>query len=306
MSFSSDVKTELSAVQNAACCETQFSRAMLLFGRSCSRVSLSFLTEHPDAARRYADAVAHFSGTTPEITESESGNCKIQIEDRLVTDAVLAELERNRNEKKQLSIGKIDRECCRHAFLRGAFLSAGTVTNPDVEYHLEFSCPSAHLARDLIDLLSLCGVDAKSTARGGATIVYLKKSDAIAELLTAMGATENAMLFMGAKIFKDVRNTVNRRVNFDKANIARSAAAAGRQLRAIKSLRANGRFDELPAELRELAALRLENPESPTSELVELLGGTLTVSGVNHRFERIIRAAEFTELPDKKKEEGKA
>lgn len=304
MSFSSDVKTELTDIACAACCETQLSRALLLFGRACSGVSLSLLTEHAGAAAAYAKAVALFSGVTPEISRSESGNYKIQVEDPDVLDAVMGELGETRNEKRQLCIGRIDRDCCVAAFLRGAFLAAGTVTNPDVEYHLEFSCPSTHLAKELIALLEQTGIEAKCTKRGGVNIVYIKKSESIETLLTLMGATENSLLLMGAKMYKDVRNTVNRRVNFENANIARSAAAARRQTEAIETLRRTGKFDELPPELRELAALRLENPESSTAELVEMLGDALTVSGVNHRFGRIIKAAAGD--PAAQKKEGGA
>lgn len=299
MSFSYDVKTELSQIENAACCETQQARALLLFGRACSGVSLSLLTEHEGAANRYADAVALFSGVKPEISRSESGNYKVQVDDRNVTDAVMGELSAARNAKKQLCIGKIERDCCVSAFLRGAFLSAGTVTNPDVEYHLEFSCPSAHLAEELIALLQKAGIEARRTLRGGVNVVYLKKSEAIEELLTLMGATENSLLLMGAKMYKDVRNTVNRRVNFENANTARSVAAAGKQRQAIEILQKTGRLKELPEELRTLAEMRMENPESTTKELVEMLGGTLTVSGVNHRFGRIIKAAGLSDTPKK-------
>ena len=292
MSFSSDVKNELANVENRACCRTQQARAMLLFGRECSPLGFSLLTENEAAARAYADAAALLCGVTPKVVTSDSGNRRVAVEDRGLADAIFGELGACMNEKKQLSIGLIGRDCCRAAFLRGAFLSAGTVTNPDVEYHLEFSCPSKNLALDLIRLLEETGIEARLTKRNAANVVYIKKSEAIEELLTVMGATEQSLTLMGAKMFKDVRNTVNRRVNFENANIARCATAAARQTEAIEKIRLRRGLDALPEDLKTLAELRLENPEASTAELVRLLGGTLTVSGVNHRFSRIKAIAE--------------
>ena len=292
MSFSSDVKNELAAIENKACCMTQQARAMLLFGRECSPLGFSLLTENEAAANRYAEAAALLSGIRPKVTTSESGNRRVAVEDRSVAEDIYAELSAVTNEKKQLSIGKIDRDCCRAAFLRGAFLSAGTVTNPDVEYHLEFSCPGKNLALELSALLAEAGIEAKITKRNAANVVYIKKSETIEELLTVMGATEQSLMLMGAKMYKDVRNTVNRRMNFENANMVRSAAAAAKQLEAIEKIRRKRGLDDLPDDLRSLAVLRLDNPEASTAELVKMLPDSLTVSGVNHRFQRIQRIAE--------------
>lgn len=293
MSFSSDVKNELCAVPTSACCEAQQARALLLFGRECSRLGLSLLTENGTVAKKYAEAVAHFSGHTPAVLRSDSGNYKISMEEPDVTDAVMDEiLSTSLNEKKQRSIGTIDRECCRLSFVRGAFLSSGTVTNPDREYHMEFTCPTKHLAEELLSLLSSLEIEAKITRRNGNHVVYIKKSEVIEELLARLGAMENSLMLMGAKMYKDVRNTVNRRVNFENANIARSAAAAAKQTEAIEKIREKKGLAALPEDLRQIAEIRLENPESSTSEIVKLMEDAITVSGVNHRFKRILKIAE--------------
>ena len=296
MSYASQVKSELLQIENEACCEVSLARGLLLFGRECSPASISILTENGEIAAAYARAARLFCGHTPDIHVSESGNFKVVIDNRGETDAILGEvLMRGLNQKKQLTIGTIDRECCRAAFIRGAFLASGTVTDPDREYHLEFSCPSGNLAQELQALIRTFEIEMKLTRRGGATILYLKKSGDIEDLLMHMGASESSMMLMGSKMYKDVRNTVNRRVNFENANIARSIAAAGKQLDAIERIEKHGGLAQLTPELRELAELRIENPDLSTGEIGKLLSEPLTLSGVNHRFKKLIRIAEDIE-----------
>lgn len=293
MSYASQVKSELLQIENEACCEVSLARGLLLFGRECSPASISILTENGEIAAAYARAARLFCGHTPDIHVSESGNFKVVIDNRSETDAILGEvLMRGLNQKKQLTIGTIDKECCRAAFIRGAFLASGTVTDPDKEYHLEFSCPSANLAQELQALIRSFEIEMKLTHRGGANILYLKKSGDIEDLLMHMGASESSMIMMGSKIYKDVRNTVNRRVNFESANIARSIAAAGKQIEAIEKIEKHGGLAQLTPELRELAELRLEHPDLSTGEIGKLLSEPLTLSGVNHRFKKLIRIAE--------------
>ncbi|MBR5424672.1 MAG: DNA-binding protein WhiA [Clostridia bacterium] len=296
MSYASQVKSELLQIGNEACCEVSLARGLLLFGRECSPASISILTENGEIAAAYARAARLFCGHTPDIHVSESGNFKVVIDNRGETDAILGEvLMRGLNQKKQLTIGTIDRECCRAAFIRGAFLASGTVTDPDREYHLEFSCPSGNLAQELQALIRTFEIEMKLTRRGGANILYLKKSGDIEDLLMHMGASESSMMLMGSKMYKDVRNTVNRRVNFENANIARSIAAAGKQLDAIERIEKHGGLAQLTPELRELAELRIENPDLSTGEIGKLLSEPLTLSGVNHRFKKLIRIAEDIE-----------
>ena len=296
MSYASEVKEEMLGVPNESCCELSQARGLLLFGREFSPSGISLLTENGGIAEAYANAVRLFSGCTPEIRRSESGNYKVSVADRGVTDAVIGEgMSLSRNEKKQLSIGKIERECCRAAFVRGAFLAGGTVTNPDVEYHLEFSCPSKNLATELQALLLQLGIASHLTKRAGAHVVYIKKSGDIEDLLGFTGATETAMMLMGSKMYKDVRNTVNRKCNFEKANISRSITAAVKQTDAIRRLREAKALDGLPAQLREIALLRLENPDATTEEIRRMLSDPLSISGVNHRFKKLIELSE--ELP---------
>lgn len=300
MSFASQVKTELLQHENESCCETSMYRALMLFGREFSPAGISFLTENREIADAYAAAVHLFSGETPAVNVSESGNCKITVEDKSQIEAIFGEvLPGGLNEKKQLTVGKIDKECCRQSFIRGAFLAAGTVTDPDKEYHLEFTCPSKNLALELQELIGRFDINMKLTKRGGANVLYLKKSGDIEDLLIRMGANEAPMMLMGSKMYKDVRNTVNRRVNFENANIARAIEAAGKQYDAIQTIVAHGGIASLPEELQEIARLRLENPDITTGEIRKLLTDPLTVSGVNHRFRKLLKIAEDLQNGDR-------
>ena len=293
MSFASQVKTELLRHENESCCETSVCRALLLFGREFSSYGISFLTENRELAEAYAGAVHLFSGISPEIHTSESGNCKIVIEDKNIIGAIFDEvLPGGLNAKKQLTIGKIEKECCRWSFIRGAFLAAGTVTDPDKEYHLEITCPSKNLAAELQTLIGEAEINMKLTKRGGANVLYLKKSEIIEDFLTRMGANDTVMMMMNSKMVKDVRNIVNRRVNFENANMVRSIEAAGKQYDAIQTIVSHGGISSLPDELQEIARLRLENPDVTTGEIRKLLSDSLTVSGVNHRFQKLIKIAE--------------
>lgn len=299
MSYASEVKAELLQVEQQSCCEAAEARGLLLFGRECGPAVISILTENGEIAAAYAKAAHLFTGCTPEIHKSDSGNYKVVIDNRDETDAILGELfPGGVIERRQKTFGTIEKDCCEAAFVRGAFLACGTVTNPDKEYHLEFSCPSQGLAVQLQTMIRDLTVEMRLTRRGGTPILYVKKSGDIEELLMRMGAQETSMMLMGSKIYKDVRNTVNRRVNFENANIARSIEAAGKQYDAIRTIETHRGLSSLPPGLRSIAELRLANPDISTGELQRLLPESISLSGVNHRLKRLMKLAEEIEHED--------
>ena len=194
--------------------------------------------------------------------------------------------------KRRVNFANITDNCCFAAFIRGAFLACGTVTNPEKEYHLEFSVSSKNLCDDIIKIFNEYDPVPKVTQRSGSYTAYFKNSTDIEDVLSIMGATENSLAFMGTKVYKDIRNTVNRKVNFENANLARTIAAATKQYEAIAYIKEKRGFDSLPAELQEIAKLRYEDRELSNAEIARLLSGSITVSGVNHRFKRLIKIAE--------------
>ena len=183
------------------------------------------------------------------------------------------------------------KDCCRRAYLRGAFLSCGSVSDPHTSYHLELVCTDpqqAELIRQLICSLSL---DARTVVRKKYHVVYLKEGDQIADLLGYMGARLTLLNLENVRILKEMRGSVNRRVNCETANINKTVNAAVRQIEDIKYIRSCGAMKKLPQELQEMAELRLQYPEASLLELGKLADPPLGKSGVNHRLRKISNIA---------------
>ena len=174
-----------------------------------------------------------------------------------------------------INFALLEEDCCRASFLRGVFFAGGSITDPLKRYHLELTTSHAQASRELEVLLRECGYPPKSLSRSGSFITYFKQSDQIEDFLTLIGAPVAAMKIMSAKLEKDLRNSVNRRINCDSANVDKAIEAAQEQLEAIRRLRAADRLDQLPEKLRQTAALREANPEMTLSELAAKVDITL-------------------------------
>ena len=182
--------------------------------------------------------------------------------------------------------------CCKRAFLRGGFLSAGSVSNPQKSYHYEISEQDGQRAGQLAELIGSFGVEAKTIVRKSYHVVYVKEGQQIAELLNIMEAHKALMRFENERIVKEVRNSVNRQVNCETANLEKTANAARKQYEEIILIRDTVGLQALDENLEEIALLRLENPEASLVELGELLSPKLGKSGVNHRLKKISEFAE--------------
>ena len=186
----------------------------------------------------------------------------------------------------------LEKECCIRSFLRGAFLSGGSVTDPEKRYHLEFSTNHHKVSRETYSLLLEQGFSPKDTLRNGCSILYFKQSEAIEDLLAFLGAPIASMSIMEAKIEKEMKNKINRIVNCDNANTSKVVEAAQTQIAAIRRLEERGLLEHLPEKLRQTAALRMENPESNLMELADLFDPPLTKSALNHRLRKLVELAE--------------
>ena len=299
MSFATEVKTELVSVEKQNCCVLAQSYALLLFGRAFSGRELSLLTENEQVAAAYAGAIETLSGTKIVPERTGAGNYRIVLEDRDVIARILAAVGHDAAGRRRVNFAVLQDECCFAAFIRGAFLACGTVTDPEKEYHLEFSVSSKGLCADLMKLFDEFDPSPKMTERTGSYMLYFKNSTDIEDVLTLMGAPECSMRVMGAKAYKSVMNTVNRKVNFENANLRRTVAAANRQHDAIGYIQRRAGIDSLPEELREVARLRLENEDMSNAQLARMLSESITASGVNHRLSRILRIAEQMKEKDK-------
>lgn len=185
----------------------------------------------------------------------------------------------------------VQRTCCKRAFLRGLFLACGSVTDPDRGYHLELALGSMGKAREVIGLLESFGIEAKIVERKKNYIVYLKEGARIVDLLNVMEAHVALMDFENVRILKEMRNSINRQVNCETANIKKTVSAAARQIEDIQYIKDTSGFGTLPKGLAEIANLRLEHAEVSLKELGQMLDPPIGKSGVNHRLRKLSEIA---------------
>lgn len=184
------------------------------------------------------------------------------------------------------------KSCCRRAYLRGACLCGGSVSDPEKSYHFEIVCKSEDLANKIKNLLNTFDVDAKVTVRNKSHVLYIKESSQIVDTLNIIEAPVALMEFENAIILKDMRNSINRRNNCDTANISKTVSAAVKQIEAIQGIIDTEEFKKLPDTVKEIARLRLDYPEASLKELGEYLDPPLGKSGVNHRLRKLSELAE--------------
>ncbi len=303
MSFASELKKELCKVapQNS-CCQKAECYGLLLFGKSFQPLNISLKTENNALVHFAAQLAAETTGAIVDISTAVSRRkdrknvfaLRVAGEDQC--KSVLGCFGHTGEEiSLRINHANLENECCGSAFLRGAFLSCGTITDPQKDYHLEFVVPYMNLAKDLsVTIRQAYELDLQPglTNRKGSFVVYIKGSERVADLLAYMGAGNAAMELMQAKMLKEVRNNVNRKTNFETANIDKTAQAAAAQIIAIEKVMDTAGISVLPEELQELAMLRFRNPEMSLRELGEALSEPLSRSGVNHRLQRIVELAE--------------
>lgn len=177
--------------------------------------------------------------------------------------------------------------CCRRAFLRGCFLASGSMSDPEKNYHLEFVCAYEKQAQLILKVIASFEIEAKMVLRKKYYVVYIKEGESIVDLLNVMEAHVSLMSFENLRILKEMRNSINRRVNCEAANITKTVNAASRQVESIMFIKEHGGLKQLPVQLLEMAELRLENPDLPLKELGALLDPPVGKSGVNHRLRKI-------------------
>ncbi|MCR4589338.1 MAG: DNA-binding protein WhiA [Lachnospiraceae bacterium] len=193
---------------------------------------------------------------------------------------------------KRLNSLLYERSCCRRNLIRGAFLAGGSVSNPKGSYHMEIVCDSRDTADNLKEIIGSFNVESRITGRKNSYVLYLKEGDDIVTMLNIMEAPAALMDMENARIYKDMRNTVNRRVNCETANIKKTVSAAVRQVNDIEYIREKRGFGFLDDALREMAEVRLSHPEAALKELGNFLDPPVGKSGVNHRLRRLSRIAD--------------
>jgi len=295
MSFSANVKTELCRLPlSHHCCALAEGCGVLLYANSFSASEIRIVTESSDFAQRLPKLFQKAFGVRFDVLpEDTAGKMVFRIVEDEKLDAIFSTLgyDRAQHFALHLNFALVEDECCRAAFLRGAFLAGGSVTDPLKRYHLELATSHAQVSREAEALLREVGYEPKSVARQGNSVIYFKLSDHIEELLTLIGAPASATEIMSAKIEKEMRNTINRRVNCDAANLDKAVSASMEQVAAITRLTEAGIVAELPVKLQEVAVARLLQPELTLSELAATFDPPLTKSCLNHRMRKLMQLA---------------
>ena len=296
MSFSFDTKNELCRLPvQKLCCARAEAYGILLYCNTFSSTEVRIITENPNFAGRLPKLFHRAFGLRfdrqPE--PGAEGKMVFQITERKKLDHItnLLGYDPRQNLVLHINFAMLEEECCRASFLRGIFFAGGSVTDPLKRYHLELTTSHAQASRELDALLRECGYPPKSVARNSSFVTYFKQSDQIEDFLTLIGAPVAAMKIMSAKLEKDLRNSVNRRLNCDSANLDKAVLAAQEQLEAIRKLQTAGLLEQLPDKLQQTAALRLENPELTLSELAEEFDPPVTKSCLNHRLRKLMELA---------------
>lgn len=292
MSFAGEVKAELCRGKlGRKCCAQAEACGVLLY---CNRFSLSevkIVTESPAFAQRLPGLFRKAFGV--EFDEKGDPDTPgkriftISAPEKLALLWELCAFDPS-GPAHHINFGMLEETHCRLAFLRGAFLAGGSVTDPQKGYHLELATTHLRVSRELDTLLLELGYAPKETTRKANYITYFKQSEAIEEFLTALGAPLAAMEMMNAKAEKDLRGSINRRVNCDAANLDKAVEAAQEQLEAIRILEERGMLLELPDKLKEAVDLRAAHPELTLAQLAELCDPPVTKSAFNHRLRKLV------------------
>lgn len=289
MSFSSEIKNELCSIDNLSpCCYHAQVYGLVLFAHF-SNLNFSITTEHPDVYKMYCDCLDKYIGV--EYTGNTSGSKKMiaYIKSDDAKNKAFTKFGHTGNESSlRLNYANITNDCCISSFLRGVFLSCGSVSDPNKSYHLEFVVPFKKLSNDLIKIMSELNLSPKYVMRKGNHIVYFKDSESIEDLLAYMGAPNASLYLMNVKIEKDVKNKINRQINNDMYNIEKTISAAEKQIEAIEYIKGTVGMGVLNEGQKKLAKLRLDNPEASLSELEKLYDEDISRSGIKHRLDKIV------------------
>ena len=295
MSFSGTVKEELAAqISPARHCQLAELAAILLFnGSVCENGEhLCLETENEAVIRKCFTLLKKtfninnvvIKGKSRLISDDESEAKIVQalhlsVNEVLMLDAPVSSL-------------LIKNSCCVRAYLRGAFLSVGSMSDPAKSYHLEFVCSHRAQAEQLQNIIQEFQIEAKIIKRKKYDVVYLKEGAGIVDLLNVMGAHVSLMNLENLRIVKEMRNSINRRVNCETANISKTVNAASKQIEDILLIRDKYGFENLPDNLRQMAEVRLEYPDAALKELGGYLEPVVGKSGVNHRLRRLSEIAD--------------
>lgn len=311
MSFSQKTKNELSKlpIEDSCCSLAELSALVRMCGTiqitGSEKINLKFSTENASIARRIFSILKKSYDADIEVMVrrnrqlKKNNNYLIVIGDKEVSKKILLDV--GFIEEKDMNVFSpnyriekdiIRKRCCRRSYIRGSFLGGGSISNPEKTYHLEMVTNNRDHAEDLSEIINSFDLNSKIVLRKDNYIVYLKEGEHIVDMLNIMGAHQALLKLEDVRVLKDVRNNINRLVNCETANLSKTISASLRQINDIRFIEANMGLNKLPKNLREVANLRLDNPDASLKELGMMLPSPVGKSGINHRFRRIGEVAE--------------
>ena len=295
MSFSNQVKTELCrGAISRRCCARAEAYGALLFCRRFTREEIRVVTASPSFAKRLPELFRRaFRVEFDAVTASAAGKQTFSLTNpaKLIAVREAFGYEPEASLAHHINFAMVEEDHCRSAFLRGAFLAGGSVSDPSKSYHLQLCTAHFNVSREFAALLREAGFEPKQTTRKSNYITYFKPSETIADFLTALGAPVSAMELINTKLEKHLRGSVNRRVNCDSANLDKAVDAALEQVEAIERYARSRGLDSLPDKLRATAELRLDHPELTLAQLASLSDPPVTKSCLNHRLRKLMELA---------------
>lgn len=305
MSFASETKKELTNLEEKPCCRKAELSALIRMNGSLSfanrKLVVDVQTENAAIARRIYTLIKKDYNVPVELLVRK----KMRLKKNNVYIVRLSHQAKDILEDLQIlqegfvfvqdiSIELIKKKCCKRSYLRGAFLAGGSVNNPETSsYHLEIASLYKEHNDALCELMNKFGLNSKTLERKKGFITYLKEAEKIAEFLNIIGAHVALLKFEDIRIVRDMRNSVNRLVNCETANLNKTIGAALRQVENIRFIRDTVGLEILPDKLREIAEIRIDNQDVTLKELGEMVsGGNISKSGINHRLRKIDEIAE--------------
>lgn len=300
VSFSGAAKAEICrTVPQKHCCALAECFGILLFCNSFNADGIRIITESREFAynlpKLFKKAFDLNFDTFPSL--ESPGKLIFQIHDPEKIRRIMDSFGFGVHDTLALHVNLpvVEEDCCKNAFLRGAFLAGGSVTDPAKGYHIELATTHQSVARETYVLCAeVIGFYPKTAARGGGQVLYLKQSEQISDFLAMLGAPVAAMGIMEARLEKELNNKVNRRCNCDDANTSKVVEASQEQLAAIRVLRERGAMEHLPQKLLQAATARENNPEASLSELAAMMDPPITKPAMNHRLKKLVTMAKET------------
>jgi DNA-binding protein WhiA len=301
MSFATDVRNELARlIPEKSCCQKAELAALLtlrgeLVQRADGEVVLTTVVENATPARKIYRLLKQAYGLASTVRVQMKRRFKksrIYVVETSMNQAGAENLRQDLewvepSFKRQINWNLISKNCCKRAYLRGIFISRGFINRPEGHYHLEMVLNDSRLAGEVQKIMHRLGLEARISERKNSLLLYIKESEKIVDFLRLVGASSALLDFENARIMKSMRNQVNRQVNCETANLAKTVDASVRQVEMIERLLAKTGVKGLPLSLRELALLRIEHPDYTLKEIGVMLEPPLTKSGVAYRMKKL-------------------